>query len=311
MASEPYAYFNGDFVPVSEAKISIMAHAFNYGTGCFEGIRGNWNAEEEQLYIFRLKEHYERLTRSGKILRIKLPHEVDKLCQITVELVRRSGYREDMYVRPIAYKGQAVVGVRLHGVEDAFSIFTVPFGNYLDVSNGIRCGTVGWRRVDDCAIPARAKVTGIYINSALAKTEAIENGYDEAIMLTNAGFVSEGSGENIFLVVDGALVTPAQSESILVGITRDTVMQLAREELGIRTIERQVAKSELYTAQEVFMTGTAAHITPVLEVDRRKVGDGAIGPVTKKLMELYFDVIKGRNKKYIEWCTPVYPSDAE
>ncbi len=308
MAPEPYAYFNGDFVPLSEAKVSIMAHAFNYGTGCFEGIRGNWNAAERQLYIFRLREHYERLERSCKILRINLPLDVDKLCSITTKLVKRNGYQEDMYIRPLAYKGQAVVGVRLHGVEDAFSIFTVPFGNYLDVGNGIRCGTVGWRRVDDAAIPARAKVTGIYINSALAKTEAIENGYDEAIMLTNAGHVSEGSGENIFAVIDGALVTPAPSESILIGITRSTVMQLARDELGIRTIERQVAKSELYTSQEVFMTGTAAHITPVLEVDRRKVGDGQIGSVTKKLMELYFDVITGRNKKYVEWCTPVYPA---
>ncbi len=308
MAPEPYAYFNGDFVPLSEAKVSIMAHAFNYGTGCFEGIRGNWNAAEKQLYIFRLREHYERLERSCKILKIKLPLDVDKLCSITTDLVKRNGYQEDMYIRPLAYKGQAVVGVRLHGVEDAFSIFTVPFGNYLDVGNGIRCGTVGWRRVDDAAIPARAKVTGIYINSALAKTEAIENGYDEAIMLTNAGHVSEGSGENIFAVIDGALVTPAPSESILIGITRSTVMQLAREELGIRTIERQVAKSELYTSQEVFLTGTAAHITPVLEVDRRKVGDGQIGSVTKKLMELYFDVITGRNKKYVEWCTPVHPA---
>lgn len=307
MAAEPYAYHNGDFIPLADAKVSIMTHALNYGTGCFEGIRGNWNAEEEQLYIFRLREHYERMERSCKILKIKLPMSAAELCQTTVELVKRNGYTQDIYIRPLAYKGQAVVGVKLHGVEDAFSIFTVPFGNYLDVGNGIKCGTVGWRRVEDAAIPARAKVTGIYINSALAKTEAIENGYDEAIMLTTAGFVSEGSGENIFMVSDGALVTPAPSENILIGITRGTVMQLAREELGIPTIERQIAKTELYTAQEVFMTGTAAHITPVLEVDRRRVGDGTIGSVSKKLMELFFDAIKGRNKKYLDWCTPVYP----
>ena len=305
MASEPYAYFNGDFVPLSQAKVSIMTHALNYGTGCFEGIRGNWNAEEECLYIFRLREHYERLERSCKILKIKLPHGPEELSRITVELVKRNGYREDMYIRPLAYKGQPMVGVRLHGVEDAFSIFTVPFGNYLDLDKGIRCGTVGWRRVEDSAIPARAKVTGLYINSALAKTEAMENGYDEAIMLTNAGMVSEGSGENIFLIIDGALVTPAPSESILVGITRATVMQLARQELGIPVVERQVAKSELYTAQEVFMTGTAAHLTPILEVDRRTVGNGGIGPITQKLSKLYFEAITGRNKKYIEWCTAV------
>ncbi|MGI5836341.1 MAG: aminotransferase class IV, partial [Chloroflexota bacterium] len=179
---------------------------------------------------------------------------------------------------------------------------------YLDSSNGIRCGTVSWRRVDDCAIPARAKVTGLYINSALAKTEAQENGYDEAIMLTNAGFVSEGSGENVFVVIDGALVTPAPSENILIGITRNTVIELARKELGIPVVERQVAKTELYTAGEMFLTGTAAHITPVLEVDRRKVGSGEIGPVTRKLMDLYYEAIKGNNKKYLEWCTPVYPA---
>ncbi len=306
MASEPYAYFNGDFVPLSEAKVSVMTNAFNYGTGCFEGIRGNWNAKEEQLYIFRLKEHYQRLLRSCNILKIKLPHSADEMCEITTELVKRNGYREDMYIRPLAYKAGTVVGVKLHGVEDGFTIFTVPFGNYLDSSNGIRCGTVGWRRVDDCAIPARAKVTGIYINSALAKTDAQENGYDEAIMLTNAGHVSEGSGENIFVVIDGTLVTPAASESILIGITRTTVIELARKELDIPVVERQVAKSELYTAEEVFMTGTAAHLTPVLEVDHRKVGSGAIGPVTRKLMDLYSAAIKGDNKKYLEWCTPVY-----
>ncbi len=249
MASEPYAYFNGDFVPISQAKVSIMTHAFNYGTGCFEGIRGNWNAKEERLYIFRLREHYERLERSCKILKIQLPKSVDELCDITLELARRNGYKEDIYIRPVAYKGEGVVGVRLHNVADAFTIFTIPFGNYLDSNNGIRAGTVGWRLVDDSAIPARAKVTGIYINSALAKTEAFENRYDEAIMLTNSGHVSEGSGENIFMVQDGALVTPAPSESILIGITRTSVIQLAREELGVPTVERQIAKSELYTCQ--------------------------------------------------------------
>ena len=306
MAPEPYAYFNGDFVPLNEAKVSVMTNAFNYGTGCFEGIRGNWNAEEEQLYVFRLREHYERLLRSCKILKIVLPHTVDELCRIAVDLVKRNGYREDMYLRPLAYKGGTQVGVRLHGVEDAFTIFTVPMGNYLDSGNGIRCGVVGWRRVDDCAIPARAKVTGSYINSALAKTEAHENGYDEAIMLSNAGHVCEGSGENIFIVSDGKLVTPSQSEGILVGITRGSVMQLAKDELGVQTVERQIGKSELYTCEELFMTGTAAHITPVLEVDHRQVGDGKIGPITKKLVSLYADAITGRNKKYIDWCTPIY-----
>lgn len=305
MPSEPYAYFNGDFVPLSQAKVSVMTHAFNYGTGCFEGIRANWNAEEGELYIFKLREHYERLHRSCRILKIELPHTVGELCDISVELVKRNGYKQDAYLRPLAYKGGEVVGVKLHGIQDAFTIFSVTFGNYLDLDKGIHCGTVSWRRVEDAAIPARAKNTGIYINSALAKTEAIENGYDEAIMLTSQGMVSEGSGENVFLVIDGVLVTPAPSESILIGITRATVMELARD-MGIPVVERQVAKTEMYTAQEMFLTGTAAHITPVTSVDHRAIGDGGIGSITSRLSKAFFAAITGRDKRYIRWCTPVY-----
>ena len=303
---ERYAFFKGRFVPLAEAKVSVMTHAFNYGTGCFEGIRGNWNAEEEELYLFRLKEHYQRLLRSCRILKINLPYTADDLCRITVELVRRNGHREDTYVRPIAYKASEALGVRLHDLEDDLTIFTMPFGLYLDVEQGARCCTSSWRRVDDTGIPARAKVTGLYINGALAKTEAHENGYDEAIMLGMDGHVSEGSGENIFIVVNGTLITPPQSDNILVGITRDSVIRLARNELDLPTVERPIDRSELYVADEVFMTGTAAHVTPVVEIDRRPVGDGKVGPITSRLMRLYFDVVRGKNKKYIDWCTPVY-----
>lgn len=300
-----YAYFQKKYVPLAEARISVMTHAFNYGTGCFEGIRGNWNADEERCYIFRVREHYQRFLKSCRILKIDLPYAADDLCRITAKLVEMSGFREDVYIRPIAYKSSEIVGVKLHDLEDEVVVFVVPFGPYLEMDRGIRCCTSSWRRIDDCSIPARAKITGLYVNSALAKTEAHENGFDEAIMLTHDGHVSEGSGENIFIAGNGNLVTPPSSDNILMGITRDTVIKLAKDELGISTIERSVDRSELYVADECFMTGTAAHITPVVEVDRRMVGDGGIGRLTGRLQALYFDVIKGKNKAYIDWCLPV------
>ena len=301
-----YAYFEQKVVPLEEAKISVMTHAFNYGTACFEGIRGNWNAEDEQIYLFRPREHFERLRASCRILKIGWRYDIDELIQIAAKLVRLAEYREDCYVRPLAYKSGLVVGVRMHNVGDDLLMFTTPFGPYLDVEEGARCATSSYRRVDDLGIPARAKPTGIYINSALAKTEANENGFDEAIMLTHEGHVSEGSGENIFIVDEGRLVTPPRSDNILVGITRSSVIELAAAELGIPTIERSIDRSELYTADECFMTGTAAHITPVIEVDRRPVGDGRAGPITKQLMKLYFDACLGRLPNYAHWCLPVY-----
>lgn len=299
----PYAYFHKQFVPLAEAKISIMTHAFNYGTAVFEGIRGNWNDEEKQAYIFRLADHYRRLHQSCRVLRLDFPYSIDELCDITVRLVEMCGYQEDVYIRPVVYKSAEALGVRLHDLEDDFLIFVIPFGPYLDIEKGARCGTSSWRRIEDTSIPARAKVNGIYVNSALAKTEAVEHGYDEAIMLNEDGHVSEGSGENIFILEGGRLITPPVWSNILVGITRDTAITLAREELGIETIERPIDRSELYLADECFMTGTAAHVTPVIEVDHRPVGDGKRGPVTAELQRLYFDVVRGKNGKYAHWCT--------
>ena len=302
----PFAFFNNQYVPLAEAKVGIMTHALHYGTACFEGIRGNWNDEEKQLYVFRCTEHYERLLRSCKLINIKLPYTANQLCDITIELLQKSGFKEDVYLRPLAYKGSEVLGVRLHDLEDHFFVAVLTFGPYLDITKGIRCCTSSWRRIDDQMASPRGKITGLYVNNALAKTEANLNGFDEAIMLTSGGHVSEGSGENIFFVKNGHLVTPACHDSVLEGITRDTVIQLAREELGIETIERHVDRSELYIADEVFMTGTAAHITPVTEIDHRNIGNGNIGKLTKKLQDIYFDVDCGKNKKYIHWCTPAY-----
>ena len=297
-----YAYFHKQFVPLSEAKLGIMTHCLHYGTAAFEGIRGNWNSQQKQLYLFRPKEHYQRLLDGCQILKIDLPYTIDELCQITVELVERCRFQEEIYVRPIAYKSSESLGVRLHDLDVDFLVFAFPWGPYLNM-DGVRCGVSSWRRPADTP---QAKITGLYVNNALAKTEAIENGFDEAIMLTSDGYVSEGSGENIFLVIDGKLVTPPSSDIMLVGVTRDTIIQLVRNELGIETIERRVEHDELYAAEECFLTGTAANVTPVAEIDRRKIGSGKTGKITKKLQQIYFEVIQGNNPKYLEWCTPVY-----
>ncbi len=282
-----------------------MTHCLHYGTAIFEGIRGNWNSEQKQLYLFRLEEHYQRMLRGCRLLNIDLPHTLDELCQITVEMAERCGFKEDIYIRPLAYKGSEDLGLRLHGLEDDFLVFAIPWGPYLDMDKA-RCMVSSWRRPADNMIPPQAKITGLYINNSLAKTEAASSGFDEAIMLAPDSYVSEGTGENIFLVIDGKLVTPASYNSILTGITRDTVIKLAQNELGIETIERAVDRNELYMAEECFFTGTAAHITPIAEIDHRNIDDGEVGELTKKLQQIYFDVIRGNNPEYLEWCTPVY-----
>ena len=304
----PFAFFKGDFVPLAEAKVGIMTHALNYGTAVFEGIRGNWNQEERQIYLFRVKEHFERLHKSARILNMTLAYSVDELFDITLKLVEMCRFEEDIYVRPMVYQSGEVLGVRSHDVENDFFIFVAPFGPYFSGDEGIRCCISSWRRPMDTMIPPRAKVTGIYVNSALAKTEAMLNGFDEGIMLTQDGHVCEGSGENLFVVDNGTLVTPSPADSVLLGITRSTVMEIAEKELGMPTWERQVDRSELYSASEVFLTGTAAHITPVIEIDHRSIGDGKVGPVTRQLSNTYVDIIRGKNEKYGSWCTPVYGS---
>ena len=303
----PYAFFHKQFVPLSEAKIGVLTHALHYGTACFEGIRGNWDSRQKRFCLFRLQDHYERMIGGCRILKIDLPYSIDKLCHLTGQLVEKSGYEEDVYIRPLAYKSSEALGVRLHNLEDDFFIIVTTLPPYLDADNGVRCCISSWRRVDDTMIPPRGKICGSYVNSALAKTEALDNGFDEAILLTQDGHVSEGSGENIFLVLEGKLITPPGSDNILVGVTRDTVMKLAKNELELDTIERQVDRSELYVADECFFTGTAANVTPILEIDHRPIGTGKIGKVTAKLQKLFAEVMVGRNPKYPEWYHLVSP----
>lgn len=301
-----FAFFCGEFVPIEKAQVSIMTHALNYGTGCFEGIRAYWNEAEEQLLVFRMAEHYQRFHQSVRILKIDLPYSVEQLGEITLELLRREGYQEDAYVRPLAYKSSEGIGVRLHDLEDSFALFAVPFGRYVEKEEGADVVVSSWRRISDNAIPARAKVTGAYINSALAKTDAVLSGYDEAIVLNQDGHVSEGSAENLFLVRDGKLVTPPVTENILEGITRATIIQLAREELGLETVERPIDRTELYVADEAFLCGTGVQVAAIVSVDRRPVGDGRMGPIVKQIRNLYFEVVKGRAPRYRHWCSPVY-----
>ena len=299
-------FMNGQFLSAEHGVVSVRSHAFAYGTSCFEGIRGYWNEQEQQVYIFRLREHYERLMRSCQILQISLPYTIDELIALSCELVRRNGQREDVYLRPVAYKTDETIGVKLHGLKDDLLITSEPQGNYVELS-GMKCGVSSWRRVDDNAIPARSKISGAYVNSAFAKSEALQNGFDEAIMLTNEGHVSEGSAENIFLVINGELVTPAPTENILLGITRDTIIKLGQRELGMITRERQVDRTELYGADEIFLCGTGAQIAPVIEVDHRPIGTGKVGPISSNLQKLYFEVVRGKRPEYRElWCTPTY-----
>ena len=308
MNPAPLAYFGGKFLPVTEAKVGIMTHALHYGTAVFEGIRGNWNEEAGKVFIFRPTEHYVRFLDGAKILRMNLPMSADELTRLTVELVERLGYRGDLYIRPLAFKSsQLVANLKLHEVDDDFAIIAVPFGAYLD-SPVLRCITASWRRMAETMIPPRVKISGLYVNSILAKTDAVLAGYDEAILLNEEGFVSEGSGENLFMVKNGQLVTPPIYNGILPGITRDTVMELARNELKLPVVERSVGRAELYLADEVFLTGTAAHITPVGELDNRKIAEGGVGPVAKQLQELYAQVIHGRHPKYRHWGVAAVPA---
>lgn len=300
-----WVFFNGQTVRYADAKVGLLTHGLNYGTGCFEGIRAYWNEEHEQLFVVRMPEHYERLRRSARMLQMRIPWSTDELCAVTRELLRRNGYHEDSYVRPICFKSAEEIGVKLHDVPESLGIVTAPMGPYVGI-DGIRCMVSSWRRVEDTMAPARSKCTGIYVNSALAKSEALQNGFDEAILLTQDGQVSEGSGENIFIVRRGRLITPPVTDDILEGITRASIIHLVREELGLEVLERSVDRTELYVADEVFLCGTGAQVAPVVEVDRRRVGDGEPGPISLRVQDLYLQVMTGRSPKYEEWLTAVY-----
>ena len=301
-----FAYLDGGFLLFADAKVSIATHALQYGTGVFEGIRAYWHPEQEQLFGFRLVEHFARMERSCKILRIALPADAAGLAALAVELLRRNEFRADIYLRPFAYKASRVIKVTLGDLRDGFAMYATPMGAYLPVG-GLTACTTSWRRTSDDAIPARGKLSGSYLNTAFAVDEAHERDADEAIFLTRDGHVSEGGGSNLFMVRDGVLITPAVTDDILEGITRDTIATLTREVLGIEMVERQIDRTELYQADEVFFCGTGAQVAPCVRIDGRTVASGVIGPVAKAIGDRYFRVARGDDPSHPEWRTPIYP----
>lgn len=301
-----FAYFEGAFVPIEEANISILTHAFNYGTGLFEGIRGYYSAEEDDILVFRLPEHVDRMVRNFSIMCMEVPETADDIARICIEVIKRSEFREGVYIRPICYKSEPSLGPQLRNVESRFCCYVIKLGDYCDIESGLDVAVSSWRRLSDNAVPSRVKSTGSYVNSSLAKTEAKQAGFDEAVFLREDGSVAEGSAMNLFLVQGDMLITSPSTADILVGVTRNTVMELAAAELGLGVVERTISRTELYVSDEVFFTGTGAQVAPVRSVDRRVLGDGKPGPVARRLQQLYFDVVMGRVEKYRCWCTPVY-----
>ncbi len=306
MSLPKYAFFKGKIVPYSEAKVGVMTHALNYGTAVFGGVRAYWNDEEEQLYLFRPYDHFRRLLQSAKLMWMQFDYTPEQLTEITKELLRVEGHRCDVYIRPLAYKADEIIGVRLHNLTDELTIFCLPFDRYVSNDTNAHVTVSGWRRIDDNMIPARGKISGAYVNSAFIKTDAMLAGFDEALVLTQDGHISEGSAENVFIVRDGVLITPPVTENILEGITRRTVIELAREELGIPVVERPIDRTEVYICDELFLTGTAAQVTAVTRVDHRPVGNGEMGPITAQLRELFQQVVRGKHPKYRHWNVPVY-----
>ena len=301
---ELICYFEGQFVPMREAKVNIMTHAFMYGTATFEGIRAYWNEDQQRLYGLKLREHVERIRQSCRILLMDDVPSVDELTGLIVETVRRNGFRSDAYIRPSFYKSTRAIGVRLHELAHELYIVAVPFGNYIDTEHGVRVMTSSWRRNPDDALPARGKIVGGYVNMAFQKSEAEMNGFDEAVVLTLDGHVNEASAANLFMVRDGVAITPPVSDDLLEGVTRKALFEIFKNE-GIAYETRSIDRSELYIADEVLLCGTGVQVSPVIEVDHRKVGSGQIGPIASLVSERYFDAVRGRLPEYRHWLTPI------
>ncbi len=301
-----YAFFNGEIVPIEQATVGVMTHALHYGTAVFGGLRGYWNDDEDQLYVMRPNDHFKRLLASASLLRMKFEYTPQDLTNILMDLLRTEDMRQNCYIRPLMYKSTEMIGVRIHDVDDAFTMFALPFGRYVDNEEGAHVCFSSWVRVEDNSIPARGKISGAYANSSLIKSDAILAGYDEAITLNQDGHVSEMSAANIFLVRDGKVITPGISDNILEGITRRSIIELLRDELKLDVIERNVDRTEVYIADEAFMCGTGVQVAAITRVEHRTIGDGTMGEITQAIRNLYFDVVNGRVEKYRHWLTPVY-----
>ncbi|MFH1906824.1 MAG: branched-chain amino acid transaminase [Chloroflexota bacterium] len=300
-----HAFFQGKIVPYSEAKIGVATHALNYGTAVFGGLRGYWNEEKKKLFVFRPMDHYRRFLHSCRMLCMTFDHTPESLTHLTLELLRKDNYQQDIYIRPLAYKADETVGVRLHDLKDELTIFALPFGLYVKNDTRAHVTVSSWRRIDDNMIPARGKISGAYANSALIKTDAARAGFDEALVLTQDGHLSEGSAMNLFIVRDNVLITPSVTENILEGITRRTVIELAKNELKLTVLERPIDRTEIYICDELILAGTAAQVTVATRVDHRPIGNGVMGPVGEGLRKLFEGVVRGNNPKYAHWNVAV------
>ncbi len=306
MSLPNFVFYNGRVVPYSDVKFGVLTHALNYGTAVFGGLRAYWNEDEKQLFIFRPNDHFRRFLQSAKLLCMELETSGDNLLKGLVELIRTEGHEEDLYIRPLAFYSDEIIGVRLHDLTAAVSIVVMPFGAYNKNEENMHVTVSSWRRVDDNSLPARGKIAGAYVNSAFVKTDAVRAGFDEAIVLNADGHISEGSAANFFMLRNGVLSTPPITANVLEGITRRTVMRLVRDELKMEVEEREIDRTELYLADEAFYCGTGAQISAITAVDHRPIGTGRLGEVTARLRKLYFDVVRGKVAKYRDWCYPVY-----
>ena len=310
MALPKYAFFKGRIVPYSEAKVGVLTHTLNYGTGIFGGMRGYWNDAAKQLYVFRPLDHFQRFFESAKLLYMQLPYSKEELAQAVMDLLRAENYCTDCYIRPLAFFTDEVIGVRLFDLTADVAIASIPFGSYLSNEEGLHIGTSSWVRLEDNMIPARGKIAGAYVNSSLSKTEAHNNGFDEALVLNQNGHVAEASAANFFMIRRGVACTPQVTDNILEGIIRRSVMQLLRDELGVEVVERTIDRTEIYLAEEAFLCGTGVQLAAIAKIDHHPIGAGKMGPITAALRRLYFDVVRGRVAKYMDWCAPVYQQKA-
>lgn len=301
-----FAYFRGNIVPISEAKVSVMTHALNYGTAVFGGLRGYWNDAEQELFVFRPIDHFKRFLQSARLMRMKLQQTPEELGTILMKLLQTESYQTNCYIRPLAYKSSERIGVRLHDIDDDITMFALPFGRYVANEEGAHVCFSAWRRIDDNAIPARGKISGAYANSSLIKSDAVLAGYDEAIVLNEDGHVSEMSAANLFIIRDGVAITPPMNANILEGVVRRSLIQLLRDELDVEVIERNIDRTEVYVAEEVFMCGTGVQVAAITQIEHRKVGSGEMGTITNNLRNLFFNVVKGEVAGYRDWLVPVY-----
>ena len=298
-----FVWFDGKIIRDEDARVPVMTHAIHYGTSVFEGLRGYWNSKN--LYIFRLNDHIKRFRNSGKVYSISLRFTDKEIANAIIDLCKKNNVKESCYIRPFYFVGKH--GINLHVTENTPThavVVMFPFGELFN-KNGIKAGVSSWRRINDISTPPLAKMGGNYLNSILATQESKRNGYDEAILLDHLGNISEAPGENIFIIRDEKLLTPPPSSSALEGITKDSVIKIAKD-LGYQTIEREIPRTEIYFSDEVFLTGTAAEITPVISIDGKTVGDGKVGKITGRIRTTYSDITMGKNKKYSKWITPVY-----